>query len=79
VQHIGQRLYQLGLADSRNTFEQHVTAHQQAGHDAHDVVLVADDDAGDLVAHDAEVLAKHLDLAVYGDRHRWLPSRKVMK
>ena len=79
VQHVGQRLHQLGLADAGNALQQHVPARQQAGHDAHDVVVVADDDPRHLLAHDAEVVAELLDLAVHRRRVHRLPSRRFMK
>ena len=79
MQHVGQRLHQLGLADTGNALQQHVPARQQAGHDADDVVVVADDDPRDLVAHDAEILPELFDLAVDGCGGHFAPSRKFMK
>ena len=79
MQHVGERLYQLGLADARNALEQDVPARQQAGHDADDVVLVADDDARHLDAHDAEILAELLDLTIDGGGGHRAPSCRVMK
>jgi hypothetical protein len=73
VQDICQRLHQLGLADSRDAFEQHVAARQQAGHDADDVVLIAYDDARNLVAYQAEVVAEKLYLTVDCNGHGRAP------
>ena len=64
VHHVGHGLYELGLADPRDSLEQHVPARQQAGHDIRHDFFVAHDDARDLLPHLFEVVAKQLDLAV---------------
>ena len=79
MEHVRQRLHQLGLADAGNTLEQNVPTCEQTSHDPDDVLVVADDDVRHLLAHDSKVVAKLLNLAFYGYSAHWAPSRRFMK
>jgi hypothetical protein len=43
-----------GLAEAGNALEQDVAAGEEAGEDAFDDVVLADDDSGNLLAHEVE-------------------------
>ena len=69
-------LHQLGLAHAGDAFKQDMAAREQAGHDVGDDILVANDHAGDLVAHSLELVAEGLDLPIDNSIHwSWLSCR----
>ena len=61
VQHVGQRVHQARLADSRDPFEQHMSAREEAGHrEVHDL-FVTDDAAADFARDADEAIAELID------------------
>ena len=61
LQHARQRAQQRGLAQAGNAFEQNVAAREQAGENAVDHFLLADDDFPDLVANFLELACGELE------------------
>ena len=59
-----ERLHQLGLAEARHAFEQHIPARDDGReHTVHDTLL-ADDDAPDAVPQPLEIIAESLRLGL---------------
>ena len=50
MQHASQRAQQRGLAQSRDAFQQNVSAREQTNQDAIHHILLADDDLGDFLS-----------------------------
>jgi len=76
MQHVGKRLYELGLAGAGNAFDEAVAARQQAGEDSVDDFFIAYDHARHLRANAAEFFLEAVNLHV-GCRvvHFWFRSR----
>ena len=64
MQNVGDRRHDLGLADTGNTLEQHVSLGKQADQSAVDDFIVTDDDLGDLFLDQLEAFGELTDLIV---------------
>ena len=64
MQYVGHCRYDLGLADSRNTLQEHMSLGKQADQRPVDDLIIAHDDSGDLFFDPLKLLGELADLTV---------------
>jgi len=78
VQHVGDGGDDLGLADARDAFEQHVALCQEADQSAIDDFFGADDDLTDLLADALELLGEQVD-SIFDSGGHWFSRGRMAR
>ena len=76
VQHVTQRVHELRLTEPGNPFQQDVAVREQAGEDAPDDLLIADDALADFAGDEREVTLELFDLLVDFSDHAVRVARR---